>query len=988
MREGENDMWVWGQGHMGRSGEGLGTVQVRWGCTGMAGEGVVVLAGKGVGEYCIKASHQALIPLVETIDDRIYYLWVKFLLDFSSSAIFTVVASLFLWQWELSSLAVGTSSGSGNSITDSGNALCILFPTNSGSSVPLLLHNSDELYDSSTLKSFQIWGFRLVDMISRIVGALVEPTPVAVNRVGTLVILVLSTGKQFRGNTEDNSSTSGWVFLLGGGAISWASKKQTCITSSIMESKFVALAAADCSTCSTIIPRMCLEPAEKKDEDFASQWMRDITPTLDHTLNILRIYLIPPYLFLRWSWSRIHTPGRANDVLSYFQLWEEGLSSGGTKLILIFVTAESPEEGVRRAIPEYGATKLQKGSATSFPPNNDHPTLTFVSHTRNTPKTIKEKPSERPKLEKKPYPSPLPEQVSTPVVQQRAWSQKRRFGKQNLGTNYRGKHKSRNAKEPEQRKRVRSRTIIGMVRGDTSKKRPREQSKQWTSNKISFLSMQRCQLVDSPIILEALIKGKIFKRMKKMMERLEKRPTSNPPKKVVIHKGYHQTITIRGNLTDECRSRLIKMLRKHVDAFAWTLTDMTGISRSVAEHELKTYPHIDPRVQRKRSIAPDGRKVVKNEVTEWLKFEIVRKIRYPTWVANPVLVKKPNDSWRMGIDFKDLTKACPKELYPLPEIDWKIKSLIWLVDTIFERQMGRNLEAYVDDMVVKSKTELEMIKDVKETLMTLKKSESEKTKAVMNMPSPSNMKQIKRLSGKLAALNIFLSKATESALPCLDTLKNYTNKKDFPWTTEAEEAFQAMKKLIAELPTLTAPKKEEELVVYLSATNEALALALVHAARRLRRASREHGSGAGLILIDLEGAEYSYALQLNFANSNNNAEYEALLAGLRIATKMKVEHIHAFVDSKLVANQVEGSYEAKGKKTKKYKEKVLEIIRSFSNFQISHIPREENKKVDALSKLAAVQCEQLTKGVLIEELNERSVDMEKVNAIIEEATRT
>ena len=45
-------------------------------------------------------------------------------------------------------------------------------------------------------------------------------------------------------NTEDNSSTSGWVFLLGGGAISWASKKQTCITSSTMESEFVALAAA------------------------------------------------------------------------------------------------------------------------------------------------------------------------------------------------------------------------------------------------------------------------------------------------------------------------------------------------------------------------------------------------------------------------------------------------------------------------------------------------------------------------------------------------------------------------------------------------------------------------------------------------------------------------------------------------------------------------------------------------------------------------
>ncbi|GJQ93574.1 reverse transcriptase domain-containing protein [Tanacetum coccineum] len=152
-------------------------------------------------------------------------------------------------------------------------------------------------------------------------------------------------------------------------------------------------------------------------------------------------------------------------------------------------------------------------------------------------------------------------------------------------------------------------------------------------------------------------------------------------------------------------------------------------------------------------------------------------------------------------------------------------------------------------------------------------------------------------------------------------------------------------------------------------------------------ASNKHGSEAGLIFVDPEGAEYSYALRLNFTNSNNDAEYEALLACLRILTKIKVEKRHAFVDSKLVANQVEGSYKAKGEKTKKYKEEVLEIIRSFSNFRISHIPREETKKADDLSKLAAVQCEGLTKRVLIEELNKGSVDMAEVNAIIEEATR-
>ncbi|GJR34840.1 hypothetical protein Tco_1210524 [Tanacetum coccineum] len=124
-------------------------------------------------------------------------------------------------------------------------------------------------------------------------------------------------------------------------------------------------------------------------------------------------------------------------------------------------------------------------------------------------------------------------------------------------------------------------------------------------------------------------------------EPLEKPPTSNPPEKVVIHEGYlDQTITIGGNLNDECRFGLIKMLHKHVDAFTWTPADMIGIPCSVAEQELKTYPHIEPRVQRKRIIAPDRRKVVKDKVTEWLKSEIVRKILYPTWVANPVLVKK------------------------------------------------------------------------------------------------------------------------------------------------------------------------------------------------------------------------------------------------------------------------------------------------------------------------------------------------------------
>nr|GFC61468.1 hypothetical protein [Tanacetum cinerariifolium] len=83
-------------------------------------------------------------------------------------------------------------------------------------------------------------------------------------------------------------------------------------------------------------------------------------------------------------------------------------------------------------------------------------------------------------------------------------------------------------------------------------------------------------------------------------EPLENSIESKPPEKVVIHDDYsNQTITIRGNLSVECRSRLTEILHKHANAFAWTPTDMTKIPRFIAEHELKTYPHIEPRVQRK-----------------------------------------------------------------------------------------------------------------------------------------------------------------------------------------------------------------------------------------------------------------------------------------------------------------------------------------------------------------------------------------------------
>ncbi|XP_071739886.1 uncharacterized protein [Rutidosis leptorrhynchoides] len=91
--------------------------------------------------------------------------------------------------------------------------------------------------------------------------------------------------------------------------------------------------------------------------------------------------------------------------------------------------------------------------------------------------------------------------------------------------------------------------------------------------------------------------------------------------------------------------------------------------------QLSVNPALKPIVQKRRGMAPDRVKWLCEEVTKLVRAGILREVQYQSWIANPVLVKKPDGSWRLCIDFKDLNKACPKDNYPLPEIDLKVESL-------------------------------------------------------------------------------------------------------------------------------------------------------------------------------------------------------------------------------------------------------------------------------------------------------------------------
>ena len=140
-------------------------------------------------------------------------------------------------------------------------------------------------------------------------------------------------------------------------------------------------------------------------------------------------------------------------------------------------------------------------------------------------------------------------------------------------------------------------------------------------------------------------------------------------------------------------------------------------------------------------------------------------------------------------------------------------------------------------------------------------------------------------------------------------------------------------------------------------------------------AANAQGSRAGLILTSPEGIDIEYVLRFRFQASNNEAEYEVVIAGLNLAHSMEVDQLEVCSDSQLVVRQIEDTYKAKGEKMILYLKKVLDLLKKFVLVQVRHIPRAENSRADALAKLATASQEDLSRLTPVEYLAEPSIDL-------------
>src|SRR4051812_21925568 len=236
-----------------------------------------------------------------------------------------------------------------------------------------------------------------------------------------------------------------------------------------------------------------------------------------------------------------------------------------------------------------------------------------------------------------------------------------------------------------------------------------------------------------------------------------------------------KTIRVYAHLPEGQATTLIAFLRDEWEIFIWCPTDMPGIPREFAEHALLIKQNTKPVKQALRRFSEPKRRAIGEEVNRLLDAQFIRETKKATWIANPVLVpKKDTDLLWMCVDYGPVNKHCPKDHFPLPRIDQIIDltagcDLLSFLDSnsgynhirmkeeyeehtsfitpydvfcyrtmpfglknagatyqrmmqaFLKEQIGRNVEVYVDDIVIKTYSANTLLDDLRETFAALNK---------------------------------------------------------------------------------------------------------------------------------------------------------------------------------------------------------------------------------------------------------------------------
>ena len=332
-------------------------------------------------------------------------------------------------------------------------------------------------------------------------------------------------------------------------------------------------------------------------------------------------------------------------------------------------------------------------------------------------------------------------------------------------------------------------------------------------------------------------------------------------------------------------------------------------------HHLNVNPLVTPKKQLPHRPSKEHAEAVREEVTKLKQAGAINKVFYPEWLANTVVVKKKNGKWRVCVDFTDLNKACLKDPFPMPKIDQLVDAIVGhprmsfldafqgyhqiplalddqektafvtpignyhykvmpfglknasstyqrMMMRMFESLLGKNIEIYIDDMVVKSKMVSEHLGDLQvifEILRSYKlrlnaskcsfdvgsgkflgymvthkgiEINLDQIKAINNLQTPWNPKEVQKLTGMAVALNRFISRSTDRCRPFFLLINKWKN---FEWTKECTEAFQQLKDYLARPPIMSSLEPDEVFFVYIAVASYAVSLVLIRVDNGVQR---------------------------------------------------------------------------------------------------------------------------------------------------------
>ncbi|KAK1603494.1 hypothetical protein QYE76_008177 [Lolium multiflorum] len=367
---------------------------------------------------------------------------------------------------------------------------------------------------------------------------------------------------------------------------------------------------------------------------------------------------------------------------------------------------------------------------------------------------------------------------------------------------------------------------------------------------------------------------------------------------------------ISKKLDPQLRGQMIALLKEYPDCFAWDYTEMPGLDRSIIEHRLPLKKGFRPFQQRARQMRAEILEEVKKEIEKMLAAGFIRPCRYAEWISSIVPVEKKDGRWRVAIDFRDLNRATPKDEYPMPVAEtlinaaaghkvlsfmdgnagynqifmapedihktaFRVPGAVGLfeyvvmtfglknagatyqraMNYIFHDLIGKLVEIYIDDVVVKSVSMEGHLDDLRRVLdrtrkfglrMNPKKCAFGVTagqflgflvhergieiglksqEAVRTMQPPTTKKELQRLIGKINFVRRFISNLSGRIEPFMALVK--TSLTRISWGAEQQQAFDEIKRYLTTPPVLVPPQQDRPFYIYLSVADTSIASVVV-----------------------------------------------------------------------------------------------------------------------------------------------------------------